>query len=104
MNAWRDTWVKNYRGLSICIVLAIAILAVFWQVRDHAFINLDDNLYVTENPHVLAGITIENLKWAFTTTQLPYWHPLTWLSHMLDVQLFGLKAGGHHLMNVFFTS
>ena len=47
-------------------------------------------------------ITIENLKWAFTTTHAPYWHPLTWLSHMLDVQLFGLKAGGHHLMNVFF--
>jgi tetratricopeptide (TPR) repeat protein len=88
--------------ISVCIVLTIAILAVYWQVKDHAFINLDDNLYVTENPHVQAGLTIENLKWAFTTTQLPYWHPVTWLSHMLDVQIFGLKAGGHHLVNVFF--
>ena len=102
MNVWRDTWVKNGRVLSICIVLAIAILAVFLQVKDHAFITLDDTLCVTENPHVQAGLTIENLKWAFTTTHAPYWHPLTWLSHMLDVQLFGLKAGGHHLMNVFF--
>ena len=102
MNVWRDTWVKNGRVLSICIVLAIAILAVFLQVKDHAFITLDDTLCVTENPHVQAGLTIENLKWAFTTTHAPYWHPLTWLSHMLDVQLFGLKAGGHHLVNVFF--
>jgi tetratricopeptide (TPR) repeat protein len=102
MNVWWDTWVKNDRGPVVCIVLMIAILAVFWQVSDHAFINLDDNLYITENPHVQAGLTIENLKWAFTTTHAPYWHPLTWLSHMLDIQLFGLKAGGHHLVNVFF--
>ena len=102
MNVWWERWVKNDRGLTVCIVLVVAILAVFWQVRDHAFINLDDNLYITENPYVQAGLTIENLKWAFITTHAPYWHPLTWLSHMLDVQLFGLKAGGHHAMNVFF--
>jgi tetratricopeptide (TPR) repeat protein len=102
MNVWRDIVIKNGRMISVCIVLTIAILAVYWQVKDHAFINLDDNLYITENPHVQAGLTIENLKWAFTTTHAPYWHPLTWLSHMLDVQLFGLKAGGHHLTNLFF--
>ena len=92
------------RALVICVVLAIVTLAVFWQVKDHEFINLDDNLYVTENPHVQAGITVENLKWALTAGNEPYWHPVTWLSHMLDVQLFGLKAGWHHLMSVFFTS
>jgi hypothetical protein len=92
---------KNRHVISVCIILAIATLAVFWQVRDHAFINLDDTLYITENPHVQAGITIENLKWAFTTTHPPYWHPLTWLSHMADVQLFGMNAGRHHLMSVF---
>lgn len=102
MKVWRDTLVKNGWVLSVCVVLAIAIVAVFWQVGDYPFINLDDNLYITENPHVQAGLTIENLKWAFTTTHAPYWHPLTWLSHMLDIQLFGLKAGGHHAMNVFF--
>ena len=93
---------KNRRVLSVCVILVIVTLAVFWQVRDHAFINLDDDLYITENPHVLAGITFENLKWALTTGHASNWHPLTWLSHMLDVELFGLKAGRHHLMNVFF--
>ena len=93
---------KNRRVLSVCVILAIVTLAVFWQVRDHAFINLDDKLYVMENPHVQAGITFENLKWALTTGHASNWHPLTWLSHMLDVELFGLKAGRHHLMNVFF--
>jgi tetratricopeptide (TPR) repeat protein len=101
-NVWRDILIKNGRVISVCIVLTIAILAVFWRVSDHAFINLDDTLYITENPHVQAGLTIENLKWAFTTAHAPYWHPLTWLSHMLDIQLFGMKAGGHHAMNVLF--
>jgi Flp pilus assembly protein TadD len=102
MNAWRDRLVKNGRVLSVCFVLAIAILAVFWQVKDFDFINLDDNLYITENPHVQAGLTVENLWWAFTAAQAPYWHPLTWLSHMVDIQLFGMKAGGHHVVNVLF--
>lgn len=102
VNAWWERWIKHDRGLEVCILLTIAILAVYWQVREHAFINLDDNLYITENPHVQAGLTIENLKWAFTTTHAPYWHPLTWLSHMLDIRLFGMEAGGHHLVNVLF--
>ncbi len=108
MDVWWDTWnnksgrLQWVRQISVCIVLAIAILAVFWQVKDHDFINLDDNLYITENPQVQAGLSIENAKWAFTTTHAPYWHPLTWLSHMLDIQLFGMKAGGHHAVNVLF--
>jgi tetratricopeptide (TPR) repeat protein len=71
-------------------------------VKDHEFINFDDNLYVTENKHVLSGISLANLKWALTATYASNWHPLTWLSHMVDVQLFGLKAGRHHLVSVFF--
>ena len=90
------------RALPICLFLIITTLAVFWQVKDHAFINYDDKLYVAENPQVWAGFTIESLKWAFTSTHAANWHPLTWLSHMLDVQLFGLKAGWHHLMNLLF--
>jgi tetratricopeptide (TPR) repeat protein len=78
----------------------MATLLVYWQVRSHDFVNLDDNLYVTENRHVQAGFTREGILWAFTSTQASNWHPLTWLSHMLDCELFGLEAWGHHLTNM----
>jgi tetratricopeptide (TPR) repeat protein len=90
------------RKLLICLALVIVTTALYWQVEDHDFINFDDNLYVTENPQVQAGLTVRGLKWAFTTSHASNWHPLTWLSHMLDVQLFGMRAGWHHLMNLFF--
>jgi protein O-mannosyl-transferase len=94
---------KNRRlVLSLCVILVIVPLAVFWQVKNHDFITLDDYLYVTENAHVQEGVSFEGLKWALTAGHASNWHPLTWLSHMLDVQLFGLNAGRHHLMNVFF--
>jgi hypothetical protein len=85
--------------------LAILTLAVYWQVHEFEFISFDDNLYITENKQVLQGLTISGLAWAIgpsqPDTQL-YWHPLTWLSHMLDVEFFDLKSGGHHLMNLMF--
>ncbi len=90
------------RELFICLVLAVVSLAVFWQVTQHEFIDYDDPSYVTENSHVQAGLTVEGLKWAFTTSHVGNWHPLTWLSHMLDCQLFGLKPGWHHGMNLLF--
>ena len=90
------------RQTIVCLVMALVTLFVFWQVKDHGFIALDDNVYVTDNTYVLQGLSLANLKWALTTSYTGYWHPLTWLSHMLDVQLFGPKAGWHHLMNVFF--
>ena len=96
-----DNLRTNRHAVSVCVLLTIATLAVFWQVTDHEFINFDDNRYITENRHVLSGISPATLKWALTTSYTGYWHPLTWLSHMLDVQLFGLNAGRHHLMNVF---
>ncbi|MGE5799469.1 MAG: glycosyltransferase family 39 protein, partial [Syntrophaceae bacterium] len=86
----------------IPLVLALVTLAVFWQVRDHEFINLDDEQYVTQNPHVRAGLKAGGLAWAFTTTHASNWHPLTWLSHMLDSQLFGMNPAGHHLVNLLF--
>jgi len=92
---------RNRQMLFICLTLAVVTLAVFWQVKDHGFIALDDNAYVTGNTRVLQGISIENLKWALTTGHVSNWHPLTWLSHMADVQFFGVNAGWHHLMNVF---
>jgi len=89
------------RELLICLLLSSITLAVYWQVRNHEFVIYDDDLYVTENPHVQAGLTRESLKWAFTTTWASNWHPLTWLSHMLDCQLYELNPSGHHLTNVF---
>ena len=86
----------------VCVLLAAVTLAVFWQVRLHDFINYDDQDYVTANAPVQRGITWEGLLWAFQTNHAANWHPLTWLSHMLDAQLFGLNPAGHHLTNVFF--
>jgi hypothetical protein len=80
--------------------LALATLAVFWQVRSYDFVNYDDLDYVTDNRHVTAGLTRDGIIWAFTTGYFSYWHPLTWLSHMLDCQLFGTNPGWHHLVNL----
>ncbi len=80
----------------ICLFLIAATLAVYWQTTNHEFINYDDGLYVTENLHVKAGLTLESVKWAFTTFHASNWHPLTWISHMLDIELYGLNPTGHH--------
>jgi Tfp pilus assembly protein PilF len=92
---------RNWK-IAIPLVLALVTLAVFWQVRGHDFINLDDEQYVTHNPHVRGGLTAGNLTWALTTSHASNWHPLTWLSHQLDVQFFGLDPAGHHLVSLFF--
>jgi hypothetical protein len=87
-------------SIGICLLLAAATVASYASLGDAAFINFDDHEYVYENVHVISGLTWENVAWAFTTTHLANWHPLTWLSHMLDSQLFGLDAGAHHLTNL----
>ena len=86
--------------LWISLALLAAIIAVYAQVRSFAFINYDDPDYVTANTHVLSGLNPQSLAWAFTSTQDANWFPLTRLSHLADVQLFGLDAGAHHLTNV----
>jgi hypothetical protein len=91
---------ENCRSLLICALLASVTAVAFWPVLSHGFIKLDDRQYVVENPHVLSGLTWENVKWAFQAGYASNWHPLTWVSHMLDVQLFGLKPGWHHLGNL----
>ena len=83
-------------------VLAAAILAVYWQVGGHAFVNFDDDQIVSGNRHVLQGLTWESISWAFTTFHASNWHPLTWLSHMLDVEMFGPSPGWHHRVNALF--
>ncbi len=84
------------------VLLALITLAVYLPVIELRFITLDDSLYLTENPKVQAGLTWDSVRWAFTQSHAANWHPLTWLSHMLDCQLFGLKPAGHHLTNLVF--
>ena len=84
----------------VCLFLIMATLVVYWQVRNHEFVNFDDSEYITENRHAQAGLTWKGIIWAFTTTHASNWHPLTWLSHMLDCQIYGLNAGGHHLTSL----
>jgi len=90
------------RAILICVALAAITLFAFWPVGQLGFILFDDHHYVTENPNVQAGITADSIGWAFTSTQASNWHPITWLSHMLDFQLFGLNPAGHHWVNLGF--
>jgi len=92
---------NNSRVLVVCIALAVATFLIYWQVQTHSFVLADDGLYVTENPNVTAGLTTDGITWAFTTNHAANWHPLTWLSHMLDCELFGPSPGRHHLTSVF---
>lgn len=82
--------------MAIVLGLAAVTLLALWPLLGARFIDFDDDVYVTSNPHVVAGLTAEGVAWAFTTLTNGNWHPLTWLSHMLDVQIFGLVPAGHH--------
>ena len=97
-----DSITTKYRSFWICLALMLITAAVFYQVCTYNFINYDDPEMIYENPNIQAGITPETIKWALTTGYFSYWHPLTWLSHMLDWQLFGSKAGDHHLTSLVF--
>ncbi len=83
-----------------CFLLLIAVFAVYSPVRNYPFIAYDDDTYVTENPHVQAGLSWATIRWSATSLDATNWHPLTWLSHALDCELFGLNAGWHHINNV----
>jgi tetratricopeptide (TPR) repeat protein len=87
----------------ICLFLVATTLAVYWQARNHEFV-FDDSLYVSDNKHIQAGLTKDAVKWAFSVddNEKTYWHPLTWISHIVDIQLFGMNAGSHILTNVLF--
>jgi protein O-mannosyl-transferase len=84
----------------LCILMLFVTLAVFARTANHDFINFDDTIYVTANPAVKDGLKARTVAWAFTATTASNWHPVTWLSHMTDVQLFGLNPRGHHLTSV----
>ncbi|MGD0586320.1 MAG: tetratricopeptide repeat protein [Oryzomonas sp.] len=86
----------------ICSALAVATFMAFRQVIHADFIGFDDGQYVSGNAHVQSGLTMDGIRWAFTTQHASNWHPLTWISHMLDIQLFGLNPHWHHLTNLSF--
>ena len=88
----------------IALLLALTTLVFYLPVTRFDFINYDDDEYVTSNPIVQGGLTFAGIKWALTTGHASNWHPMTWLSHMTDCELFGLDAGGHHLVSVLFHS
>jgi len=95
-----DKGLYKHGKLLTCLFLTLATMAVFWPVQDHTFVNLDDGRYIYENSHVRDGVTWKGVSWAFTTMYANFWHPLTWLSHMVDCDLYGLNAAGHHLTNL----
>jgi len=101
-NTHKHTLLGIRLDLLICLFLGLFTLAVYWQVENHEFLDYDDNDYITENHHIMRGVTFENMAWAFTAEVSSNWHPLTLLSHMLDCQLYGLDSGSHHVTNLFF--
>jgi hypothetical protein len=88
------------RDALVCLGLALLIGVAFWPLVHNDFINYDDDGYVVENEFVNQGLTVNSIAWAMTAFHEANWHPLTWLSHMLDCQLFGTRPAGHHLVNL----
>jgi tetratricopeptide (TPR) repeat protein len=104
-NSARETCAKARRSkqvVFICVLLAFVTVGVYWPVAKQGFINFDDPDYVSSNPRAQAGLTMESIRWAFGSSYSSNWHPLTWLSHMLDCQLYDLKPAGHHITNLLF--
>ena len=91
---------KTYNGIIILFLIMASGIA-FSPVIGNDFIQYDDDMFITENNPIKSGIHLESIKWALTTSYLSYWHPLTWLSHMLDWSIFGANASGHHLISLF---
>jgi tetratricopeptide (TPR) repeat protein len=94
-SGWR--WIRA--RWTIVVALVVGTLVVYGQLHGHPFLPFDDGDYVRDNPHVRGGLTWDGVAWAFTTMHAANWHPLTWLSHMLDVELFGVAPGPQHLVN-----
>ncbi len=101
-NAHKDTLFGIRSDVMVSLFLVIVTLSVYWQVTNYEFVNYDDLIYMTENHHIQNGFTLKSLSWSFGLTHevRTYWHPLTWLSHILDFQLYGLKSVMHHLTSL----
>ncbi|RJR41823.1 MAG: tetratricopeptide repeat protein [Desulfobacteraceae bacterium] len=94
--------VASRSTLMIILGLAVLTLILFWEVQDYEFLIWDDYEYVVANPHVRSGLSRESLVWAFSGSSFTYRHPLAWLSHMLDCELYGLNPRGHHFNGLLF--
>ena len=92
----------DYAGWLVIAILCLGCVAIYYQVFSFDFINFDDNVYVYTNDRVLGGLSLESLSWALSSYRAANWHPVTWISHLTDVSLFGLNPGYHHLTNVVF--
>jgi hypothetical protein len=90
----------RWRLLGVCVFLVVAVWVIYGQTLHHDFVNYDDEDYVSQNAQVSRGLTLEGIVWAFTHMHSANWHPLTWISHMVDCQLYGLNPGGHHFTNL----
>lgn len=90
----------HQQKLIVYLALVFITFAVYGQVPQFDFINVDDDFFITNNSHIRLGMTLEGIQWAFGSTYGQFWFPLTWLSWMLDYQIYGLNAGGYHLTNV----
>jgi len=101
-NTHKSTLFGIRPDIVIGLFLVLTIIVVYWQARNHAFVNYDDGLYVTSNSRVQTGLNLGNILWAFSSFSASNWHPLTWLSHMLDIQLYGMNPGAHHQTNIIF--
>jgi tetratricopeptide (TPR) repeat protein len=102
-DSYKETFFNMRGDVLVCLFVILTTLAVYWQVTNHAFVNFDDDKYVSENKKVQAGLTLESLSWSFSFSHhsdQAHWHPLTWLSYMLDCELYGLRSDMHHLTNV----
>ncbi len=98
-----EFWSPRRLQLWVGIVLVLVTLTIFWPVRNFEFIDLDDDVYVTQNSHVQSGLSWDSFIWSFRIHSSE-WHPLTWLSHMADDALYGLNPQGHHFTNLLFHS
>ena len=95
-----DGRLRDRRQYWVGALLVVLTFAAFWPVLGNGFVNLDDPSYVTKNPYIRSGVTLQAVKWALTTGHNSNWHPLTWISHMIDRRLFGLDPTGHHAVNL----
>jgi tetratricopeptide (TPR) repeat protein len=98
--AQRSQQVDQWRKWALCLLLAVVVFAVYFPALRHPFVIYDDVDYVSRNRQVQQGLTLGTFRWALTSMQFSNWHPLTWMSHALDCELFGLDAGGHHFTSL----
>ncbi|MCD9188435.1 MAG: tetratricopeptide repeat protein [Pyrinomonadaceae bacterium] len=102
MSENKSGFFQTNRQLIVYSALFVLVMAIYYQAIGFNFINLDDNLYIFNNPIVLSGLNKDSLNWAFTKFYAANWHPVTWVSHLIDVELYGANPGGHHATNIVF--